>query len=382
MGENGLKFYQSLHNTTTTGGGGLIGADDVVLLKINCQWSQRGGSNTDMLQELIQSIIDHPDGFTGEIIVADNGQGRGSMDWVLCNAENQGQSAQEVVDDFSSHNVSTFLWDPIRRKNVQEFSEGDSDSGYVVYTEADLDTGILVSYPKFTTDYGTMVSFKHGIWNGTGYEPALKIINLPVLKSHSVYGVTACMKNFMGVQSQGVANGHDCVGTGGMGTLMADYGLPTLNIVDAIWINANPAPSSSNGPGTSYADATQINILIAGQDPIALDYWAAKNILLPVSKQIGWDASDRVTLDPDQSIKNGISEAFGVWLNLSRDELLDANFKVTNDESQIGFYYRTDHETNLDVTPDSNISGYIWASLGGALIMGVSILLITQKKRR
>ena len=77
-----------------------IARDDIVLLKINSQWSDRGGTNTDLLQDLIQTIIDHPDGFSGEIVIADNGQGYGSMDHRENNAENQSQSTQDVVDMF------------------------------------------------------------------------------------------------------------------------------------------------------------------------------------------------------------------------------------------------------------------------------------------
>ena len=105
---------------------GLIAPDDVVLIKINEQWRERGGTNTDVLKELFQAIIDHPDGFAGEIVVADNGQGRGSMDHSQSNAENTTQSTQDVVDMFSpSHNVSTFDWQSIRRLQVDEYSEGD-----------------------------------------------------------------------------------------------------------------------------------------------------------------------------------------------------------------------------------------------------------------
>ena len=110
MGENNLLFYQSPTSVINQGPEGLFSATDVILLKINCQWSKRGGSNTDLLKELIQALIDHPDGFTGEIIIADNGQGRGSMDWAQTNAEDQAQSAQDIADYFSSdYNVSTFL---------------------------------------------------------------------------------------------------------------------------------------------------------------------------------------------------------------------------------------------------------------------------------
>ncbi|NHJ32805.1 MAG: DUF362 domain-containing protein, partial [Asgard group archaeon] len=289
MGSEGFNFYQSSTIDVNQGPDGLISSSDIILLKINAQWSMRGGTNTDMLKELIQVIVDHPDGFTGEIIVADNGQGSGVMDRISPNSEDQKQSSQDVVDYFSENfNISTFTWDLMRFTLVQEYSVGDMDDGYIVYDTQDAETGINVSYPKFETDYGTKVSFKNGIWNGTHYEDKLKVINLPVLKSHGGYGVTATLKNYMGVQTQGLANGHQKVATGGMGTLMVECGLPTLNIIDCIWVNANPANSLSAGPATSYREATRVNILIAGVDPAALDYWSSKYILMETSKQIGY----------------------------------------------------------------------------------------------
>ncbi|HEX9914190.1 MAG TPA: hypothetical protein VGB32_04665, partial [Candidatus Bathyarchaeia archaeon] len=66
MSENGLKFYNSSRVTGLGGPGGLISADDVVIIKVNSQWDQRGGTNTDLVRRIIQAIVDHPDGFRGE----------------------------------------------------------------------------------------------------------------------------------------------------------------------------------------------------------------------------------------------------------------------------------------------------------------------------
>jgi len=286
MSSKDLLFYRSWKSGVNQGPQGLIGDNDVVLIKINEEWPHRGGANTDVLKELIQAIVDHPDGFAGEIVVADNGQWQGSMDWPESNAEDSSQSTQDVVNMFlSSHHVSTYSWIPIRGTRVHEYSDGDMTDGYILYDTADPETEIYVSYPKFRTQFGTYISFKNGVWNGTGYEKRLKVINIPVLKSHGSYGVTASLKHYMGVQSQGegdvgLANGHSTVATGGMGTLMVETGLPTLNIVDAIWINANPPPSSLAGPSTPYDRATRVNVLMASTDPAALDYWAAKYVLV------------------------------------------------------------------------------------------------------
>ncbi|MFW9904126.1 MAG: DUF362 domain-containing protein [Candidatus Thorarchaeota archaeon] len=346
MSSNGLFFYQSNTEGEHQNSNGLIAQNDVVLLKINTQWSQRGGTNTDLLREVIQAIVDHPDGFEGEIVIADNGQGLGNLDWRDSNAENHSQSTQDVVDMFSSmYNVSTYNWQDIRGNLVDEYSAGDMVDGYIVNDTPDLETEIHVSYPKFKTEFGTQISFKNGIWNGIGYEKRLKVINMPVLKSHVIYGVTATTKNYMGVQTEilngGLANGHETVATGGMGTLMVELGLPTLNIIDAIWINANPFPSSFTGPSTSYEKATRVNTLLAGIDPIALDYWAAKHILIETAKLTGFN--DTQTLDPDNPQRWGLNEAFGVWLNLTKEEIRRNGLNVTNDEKSMNIFVYEDH---------------------------------------
>ncbi|MHA2428764.1 MAG: DUF362 domain-containing protein [Candidatus Hermodarchaeia archaeon] len=341
MGSQGLFFYQSSTTGTTQGPSGLIASDDVVILKINMQWSQRGGSNTDLLLEIIQAILGHPDGFTGEIIVADNGQGVGDLNHTLANAEDTSQSALDVVNMFSSeYAVSAYDWQPIRSIQVEEYSDGDMADGYWLNDTADHETGIYVSYPKFQSAEGTYISFKHGIWNGASYEERLKVINLPVLKSHQIYGVTAAAKHYMGVQSEilngGIANGHNQIGEGGMGTLLAETRYPVLNILDAIYINANPYPILSCGPATTYAAATRVNVLMASTDPVALDYWAAKNVLIPTAEINGYE--DTHYFDPDNTESGGLTDAFGVYLNNTKNELVRNGYTVTSNLNQMNVF--------------------------------------------
>jgi hypothetical protein len=316
-----------------------------------------------MLRELIQAIIDHPDGFVGEIVVADNGQGFGSMDWTYSNAEEREQSTQDVAEMFTpTYQVSTFGWQSIRAVSVNEYSTGNMLDGYVVYGSADPQTGLIVSYPKFQTEYGTYISFRNGIWNGDSYENRLRVINMPVLKSHFVYGFTGAIKNYVGVQSEqingGLANGHDTVADGGMGTLMAECNLPTLNIMDAIWVNANPYPSVDCGPSTSYADATRVNTLIASTDPVALDYWAAEHVLIQTANLTGY--SDTHTIDPDNTLASGLTEAFGVWLALSRDEINSEGYSVTTNENRMNVYVHQapTYLANVSHTPNSQRDSY------------------------
>ena len=58
-----------------------------------------------------------------------------------------------------------------------------------------------MTYPIFTTDKGTIVDFKNGIWEKGSYtEQPLRFINFSALNHHSAYcGVTSAVKNYLGV---------------------------------------------------------------------------------------------------------------------------------------------------------------------------------------
>ena len=342
MDEEGQPFYQSAEEDAAQGPLGFIGNNDVVIIKVNSQWDERGGTNTDLVKSIIKAIIDHPDGWKGEIVVADNGQAQyggagrgGSLDWGVSNAQDQTQSIQDVVDMYADYRVSTYLWDTITSNVVQEFAEGDDEDGYVVQTNIIPSTGTVVSYPKFTTPFGTQISFKYGVYKPEieDYDvDRLKVISVPVLKTHMIYGVTGAVKHYMGVPSDKLSAGlgyriHSAVGKGAMGTLMAQTRVPTLNIVDAIYVNALP----KDGPKTPYSHATETNIIAASVDPVAIDYWASKNILCRIAAENGDNTS---TMDPDNTSKG----EFGDWLRLSLDELKAADYPFTVDLERIMVY--------------------------------------------
>lgn len=344
MNQNGIPFYKSIETGENKGPKGLVGMDDVLIIKVNSQWNKRGGTNTDLLRALIQAIVDHPDGFIGEIIVADNGQAQygstqvgGSLNYNENNAEDISQSVQKIVDYFTeSYEVSTYLWDTITTNRVNEYSKGDMEDGYIINTTINQKTGIMVSYPKFKTEYDTYISFKLGIWDPqeqTYDSERLKVINMPVLKSHGGYGVTACVKHYMGVVSDKLtaqlgARAHDTIGSGGMGTEMAQTRFPVLNILDAIWINAIP----NNGPETSYYTAVKVDVVAASTDPVALDYWSAKYVLMQAAITKGY--GEVSSMDPD----NTFAGSFGDWLETSMQEIIEAGFKATKDETCLNVY--------------------------------------------
>ena len=337
MQQHGLSFYAKNNSS------GIIGKDDVVIVKVNSQWDERGDTNTDLVKTLVQSIVDHPQGFTGEVVIADNGQAQygstgrgGSLSYARNNAKDTSLSIQKVSNSFSGYKVSTYLWDTITTKRVTEYLDENFQDGYVIEGSPSPETGLVATYPKFKTKYGTNISFKLGVWdsaNKTYDSRRLKVINVPVLKSHGGYGVTASVKHYMGVVSDKLSRemggrAHNSVGSGGMGTEMAQTRFPALNIIDAIWINANPG----QGPSTSYSAATETGAIAASTDPIALDYWAAKNILMPAASAKGY--KDLSSIDPD-NISPG---SFGEWLRLSMEEIRQAGYWSTMDDDSMNIY--------------------------------------------
>lgn len=282
MGRSGLKFYRSSQETILSGPSGLIDAGDVVLIKVNAQWKYRGCTNSDLVRGLVQRILDHPDGFRGEVVIFENGQGRGSLNCdtsgsypdaaVHANANDESHSFLYLVQHvFRDSRVSAFLLDPFRSAFI---GANDHDTqGYRSYEN--------VSYPCFTTAGGRRVELREGLWDGKEYRQNLKLINVPVLKHHDVGGseITASLKHFYGVLSMGDGQsgfrhyqglGETC------GKMIASVRAPVLNLIDALWVSHS---SLTGYPANTTFRANQI---LASQDPVALDYWAAKYILYPL----------------------------------------------------------------------------------------------------
>jgi hypothetical protein len=377
MGSNGLRFLKSQNIGSINGPDGLIESDDVVLIKINCQWPERGGTNTDLLKELIHTIIQHPDGFTGEIVVADSGQGRGSFVWDNANAEDITQCTQDVVDSFSGEKISTFLWDTIRGNRTQEYDQGDSQDGYVHESSSEPLTGMQYNYPKFRTSFGTYVSLKNGIWDqdtATYVSNKLKLINFPVLKTHGSAGVTACIKHYMGVVSQAMQDNHKYIWNGGLAAEMAQVRFPTLNILDAVYINPIPKETGNAGPNTPYSNAVKVNKIAVSTDPVALDYWSSKNILMPLTRSLGY--TSYASMDPDTT--NG---TFHNTLYNSMNVLLAYGYQATMDPSHIRIYSSYTSQvgelSNFPTLPESD-TYFIYPDCEGDKPLGVNYAALSD----
>ena len=388
MDAQDLFFYKNASQSS-----GLIGYNDVVILKVNGQWPQRGGTNTDLVKSVINAIVSHPDSFTGEIVIADNGQGIGSMDHAQTNSYYHTQSNYDVSGMFDTYQVSTFLWDTIRSNTVNDFNDGDFTNGYVRNSTWNSDTEIYVSYPKFTTVYGTYISFKKGVWNNTtGFDSdRLKVINIPVLKSHYIYGVTGCIKNYMGVP-QGfvepavhpyIPHEHYSIAHGGMATLMVETRMPVLNILDMIWINANPLESSiTYGPSGYYDYTSFTDIIGASQDPVALDYWASKNVLMATA-MLSYDTYS--SLDPDYEPLSGsgtMLESFHNYLRRSKDVLRDAGLQATMNQTEMNVFVTELDGIDLTDGVGSLVLAMVVILPLSAGIIVILVVFIKKKKKK
>jgi uncharacterized protein (DUF362 family) len=308
MGQNGLKFYRTSVSGTANGTNGLIASNDVVLIKVNAQWKYRGCTNSDLVRGLIQRILEHPDGFGGEVVIVENGQGRGSLACdtsssyggnteVHANAQDESHSFLWLVNSlFNDSRVSAFLLDPVRGNFIGAGEH--AANGYRTYEN--------VSYPCFTTAGGRRVELREGVWNGTSYGANLKLINVPVLKHHDTGGseITGSIKHMYGLvsMSDGQSNFRHYGGLGETcGKMMVSVHTPVLNIMDAIWVSQS-ALAGYPASATHRADT-----ILASQDPVALDYWSAKYVLYPV------DNNDQH--HPDYA---GIN----TWLTAARDTIV------------------------------------------------------------
>jgi hypothetical protein len=334
MGEKGLKLYRSSKKTVFSGPSGLIAPEDVVLIKVNAQWKYRGCTNSDLIRGLIQRILDHPDVFTGEVVIFENGQGRGSLNCDTASSYDNSEQHANANDNshsfvylvntvFNDPRVSYYLLDPIRSTFIGD--QNHTTDGYRTLEN--------VSYPCFTTAAGNRIELREGIWNGSGHSQNLKLINVPVLKHHDTGGseITAALKHVYGILSMadGQSSFRHYSGLGETcGKMMVSVATPVLNIIDAIWV------SYSSLKGYPASTTFRANQILASQDPVALDYWAAKDVLYPIDnnpRHLPEFAGVDVWLE---DAKNTINNRGGLS-DLSRGIVVD---QVTKNEAEMRVY--------------------------------------------
>ena len=316
-----------LHKTATHPSG-IVGSNDIVIIKGSFQWDFRNTTSTDRIKGLIWQILQHPNGFTGEILVGDNTQ------WATIgeddnNSEDTQQCILDVINTFYSkgYPVHLFRWADIMYNVVTEYSDDNYNDGYTYEPIS------KITYPKFQSPAGNYISLKYGIWNSnsqTYNHDRLCIVDFPVLKAHGWTGATLAIKNWIGVLTVAYQNerygGDDAMHNNYM---FSEYALPAkvmqvtypkLTIIDAAWTN----------PERNYGNiAIQRKMLLASTDPFAASWYAAKYMLTPVAYY------------PDRTNPDNEGGAYYNCLNNWIKCMHDSGFAVTKNSSEISVYDRS-----------------------------------------
>lgn len=312
----------------------IIKPTDIVVLKPNAQWWNQGTTNTDAMQGFIDLVLGIPN-FSGEIIIAENHQydGDNSRGWDT-DQRNGKFNLNELVEHYQSRgykNVTKYHWrvagttalplegDAQGNSRVTGPEQGD---GYVWLEDSfylsPAGRKCVMTYPVFTSSYsGITIDLKNGAWkDGTWLNNTnVRFINFSALNHHGLYcGVTASVKNLMGVVDmscgfpgdlpEGTYNTHHIgvsklkelsrrrlvwriAGTdifrrycyrnfhhtgGALGYFMKHVRMPDLNIITAERVGW--------GSRVDLAKSFQSKTILASQDPVALDYMAAREVLL------------------------------------------------------------------------------------------------------
>jgi hypothetical protein len=142
--------------------------------------------------------------------------------------------------------------------------------------------GALVVLPT-SRDFPT-VSLGGGVldeWPGlSAVLDADRLINVPIVKHHSLTRMTAGMKNLYGILGGRRNLLHQRIDQSIFD--LGSFFRPTLVVVDAIRVLLR------NGPqGGSFQDVKEVGQLAATTDPVAADAWAATFLGLPPA-ELGW----------------------------------------------------------------------------------------------
>ena len=162
---------------------------------------------------------------------------------------------------------------------------------------------VIMTYPIFKTDKGTIVDFKNGVWgNGAYTDQPVKFINLAALNYHSRFcGATSAIKNYLGISD--LSGGPDPHNDGKLtkdhynfhsfpfdlwspgpvpGMIGAEIGVflntirrADLNITTAEWVGM---------ASRTEAPVARTRAVLASTDPVALDYHSFKYLLYPNSR--------------------------------------------------------------------------------------------------
>jgi hypothetical protein len=350
----------------------VVGADDVVIVKVSAQWWNQGMTNVAATRRVIEQILAVP-GFRGEVIVFENthfrlANGSGlSRAWTRPSERNVDVPGWNTLGDLVPHFAA--LGAPVGFVGLVDggaselagdhwhdpehahgeyggdgrgpIANGDARDGYhwdfarafrlrrslVDHAQTPL------TWPRFTSPVsGLVVDLKDGVLRreaggggGARLAPVgrkLTWISLVTANEHTATGFTGCCKSAMGIvdmsagrlgsdprvrdyQSVHYFGAPDASWrmAGPLAHFAREVRAPDLYLAVAEWVAATPAGPAWNederDARLAAESAHHTRTVVAGSDPVAVDTWCVRNLLMPIK---GARAATYDLDDPDSKV--------------------------------------------------------------------------------
>lgn len=303
----------NVQNVIASAGGiqQFIDPDDVVVLKPNGQWPNQGYTHTECMKALIEVILDRPGGFAGEVIIAEHVHRdpttalNGSYCWNMSVGNRQrnwpDMNYFELVNDYHTRSIPNVTAIPLYDSGQGGFVAvngpadlGVSQHGWVrtTYTAAANGRSCRLSYPILLSSYsGKLIDLKNGVWQNGAYNgQKVKLIFLPTLNNHGnldsedYAGPTSALKCHLGIVDFTGPGSYNLHGVGynspvnpqamgeAVGQLVSQILRPTFYLTCAEWTGYG------NRTGSSAMQTKTVGLCA---DPVTLDYWMCKYVMLP-----------------------------------------------------------------------------------------------------
>jgi hypothetical protein len=366
--------------------GKIVGADDIVVIKVSAQWWNQGMTNVAAVKRVVEQVLGR-DRFAGEVIVFENvhfrlADGSGlARAWTRPSVRNVDVPGWNKMGDLIPHFAAlgapvSFVglvdagesrlagdhWhDPDHEHGVYggdgrgPLAPGDARDGYhwdfdrafrlrrsrVDYAQTPL------TWPRFTAARtGTVVDLKDGAFRREGGRLVplgrkVTWINMTTANEHSATGYTGACKSAMGVVDmsagrmgldprardfQSVHYFGDPYARWRMAGPLAHFArevrAPDLYLTVAEWVALTPRPDwneEREDIRMSESSAFHTKTVVAGVDPVAVDAWCVRNLLMPLG------GANRAMLnldDPDAKVTKFLRYYRQVWGSGTLDDRL------------------------------------------------------------